>query len=104
MKKLRHPKLLQLYAVCSHEEPIYIVTELMKHGRLLEYLQRGDGRHAKLLESIDMMAQIASGAYVHKCNYSGTLNQGTLKCGHVNVTIILLSETPCLCIMIRTFH
>lgn len=39
MKKLRHPKLIQLYAVCTQDEPIYIVTELMKHGSLLEYLQ-----------------------------------------------------------------
>ena len=58
MKRLRHPKLIQvrptftkdwnrlwlplhfqLYAVCTLEEPIYIVTELMKFGSLLEYLQ-----------------------------------------------------------------
>ena len=39
MKKLRHPKLIQLYAVCTLSEPIYIVTELMRHGSLLEYLQ-----------------------------------------------------------------
>ena len=42
MKKLRHPKLIQLYAVCTAEEPIYIVTELMKFGSLLEYLQVRD--------------------------------------------------------------
>ncbi len=41
MKKLRHPKLIQLYAVCTMEEPIYIITELMKNGSLLEYLQVG---------------------------------------------------------------
>lgn len=39
MKKLRHPKLIQLYAVCTQDEPIFIVTELMRHGSLLEYLQ-----------------------------------------------------------------
>lgn len=39
MKKLRHSKLIQLYAVCTLEEPIYIITELMKNGSLLEYLQ-----------------------------------------------------------------
>lgn len=39
MKKLRHSKLIQLYAVCTVEEPIYIITELMKHGSLLEFLQ-----------------------------------------------------------------
>ena len=31
MKKLRHDKLVQLYAVVS-EEPIYIVTEYMNKG------------------------------------------------------------------------
>lgn len=39
MKKLRHSKLIQLYAVCTLEEPIYIITELMKNGSLLDYLQ-----------------------------------------------------------------
>ncbi len=39
MKKLRHAKLIQLYAVCTMEEPIYIITELMSNGSLLEYLQ-----------------------------------------------------------------
>lgn len=39
MKRLRHAKLIQLYAVCTLEEPIYIITELMKNGSLLEYLQ-----------------------------------------------------------------
>jgi serine/threonine protein kinase len=45
MKKLRHPKLIQLYAVCTLEEPIYIITELMKFGSLLEYLQGKDSVH-----------------------------------------------------------
>ena len=39
MKKLCHQKLIQLYAVCTLEEPIYIITELMKNGSLLEFLQ-----------------------------------------------------------------
>lgn len=91
MKKLRHSKLIQLYAVCTVEEPIYIITELMKHGSLLEYLQgkkihccnlkkymkfqsnekseiiifvfisTGKGRNLKLPQLIDMAAQIAAG-------------------------------------------
>ena len=69
MKKLRHPKLIQLYAVCTQEEPIYIITELMKHGSLLEYL-RGDGRSLKLPQLIDMGAQVAAGmAYLEEKNY-----------------------------------
>jgi len=45
MKKLRHPKLIQLYAVCTMEEPIYIITELMSNGSLLEYLQSKTHSH-----------------------------------------------------------
>ncbi|XP_013162870.1 PREDICTED: tyrosine-protein kinase abl-1 isoform X1 [Papilio xuthus] len=69
MKKLRHNKLIQLYAVCTLEEPIYIITELMKNGSLLEYLQ-GKGRGLKLQQLIDMAAQIAAGmAYLESQNY-----------------------------------
>ena len=69
MKTLRHPKLVQLYAVCTQEEPIYIVTELMKHGSLLEYL-KGDGRNLNLPQLIDIGAQIAAGmAYLEKNNF-----------------------------------
>ena len=69
MKKLRHSKLIQLYAVCTKEEPIYIITELMKHGSLLEYL-RGEGRSLKLPQLIDVCTQVASGmAYLEQQNY-----------------------------------
>lgn len=69
MKKLRHQKLIQLYAVCTLEEPIYIITELMKNGSLLEYLQ-GKGRGLKLNNLIDMAAQVAAGmAYLESQNY-----------------------------------
>ena len=69
MKKLRHPKLIQLYAVCTKEEPIYIITELMKNGSLLDYL-RGDGRVLKMPQLIDMSAQVAAGmAFLENANY-----------------------------------
>jgi fyn-related kinase len=60
MKKLRHPKLVQLYAVCDDGEPVYIIMELMKHGSLLEYLH-DMGRKLKLPQLIDMAAQVAAG-------------------------------------------
>ena len=61
MKKLIHPKLVQLYAVCSREEPIYIVTELMTKGSLLEFLH-GEGRQVlSLTKMIDISAQVAEG-------------------------------------------
>ena len=69
MKRLRHPKVIQLYAVCTREEPFYIVTELLKHGSLLEYL-RGEGRSLKFPQLIDMSGQVAAGmAYLEEQNY-----------------------------------
>ncbi|KAL1433766.1 hypothetical protein MTO96_012298 [Rhipicephalus appendiculatus] len=61
MKKFRHERLVSLYAVCSKEEPIYIVTEYMAHGSLLEHLRGREGRALKLPTLIDMASQIASG-------------------------------------------
>uniref|UniRef100_UPI00358ECF1F tyrosine-protein kinase Fyn-like isoform X1 n=1 Tax=Myxine glutinosa TaxID=7769 RepID=UPI00358ECF1F len=69
MKKLRHDKLVQLYAVVS-EEPIYIITEFMSKGSLLDFLKEGDGRHLKLPQLVDMASQIAAGmAYIERMNY-----------------------------------
>ena len=64
MKKLCHPNLLQLYALCTLEEPILIITELVNQGNLLEYMRTGAGRDLKFPQRIDMMAQIASGKYL----------------------------------------
>lgn len=67
VKSFCHPNLVQLYGFIK-EEPIYIVTELMKHGSLLEYLC-GDGRSRKLPHLIDMAAQVAKGmAYLEEQN------------------------------------
>lgn len=41
MKKLIHPKVVQLFGVCTREDPFYIITELMPNGDLLDYLQKG---------------------------------------------------------------
>ncbi|EQB78472.1 tyrosine-protein kinase Fyn isoform c [Camelus ferus] len=69
MKKLKHDKLVQLYAVVS-EEPIYIVTEYMNKGSLLDFLKDGEGRALKLPNLVDMAAQVAAGmAYIERMNY-----------------------------------
>ncbi|KAG9493359.1 tyrosine-protein kinase FRK [Eleutherodactylus coqui] len=70
MKSLRHPKLIQLYAVCSLEEPVYIITELMRHGSLLTYLQNDNGAAIKIPQQVDIGAQVASGmAYLERQNF-----------------------------------
>lgn len=38
LKNLHHPKLIQLLALCTRGEPVYIVTELMTKGSLKSYL------------------------------------------------------------------
>jgi len=59
MKKLRHPKLVTLYAVCTREEPIYIVTELMQKGCLLNYLRNDAGTTLKFNNLLDIGAQVS---------------------------------------------
>lgn len=66
MTKLQHQNLVQLYGVCSKHRPIYIVTEYMKHGSLLNYLRRHEqsliGNMGLLL---DMCIQVRN-----RCNFS----------------------------------
>ena len=58
MHKLRHRKLVQLMGVCTLCDPIYIITELMVNGSLLDYLRQDEGRVLKLPIQIDMAAQV----------------------------------------------
>ncbi|ENN82671.1 hypothetical protein YQE_00955, partial [Dendroctonus ponderosae] len=61
MTKLQHANLVQLYGVCSKNRPIFIVTEYMRHGSLLNYLRR----HEQSLATnqgllLDMCIQVCS--------------------------------------------
>jgi serine/threonine protein kinase len=58
MHKLRHEKLVRLFAVCSKCEPIYIITELMANGNLLNYLRSPIGKILKLPVLIDIATQV----------------------------------------------
>ncbi|VIO97359.1 SRC-1, putative [Brugia malayi] len=60
MKQCDHPNLVKLYAVCTKEEPFYIITEYMVNGALLHYL-RSEGSSLTLQALVDMCAQIANG-------------------------------------------
>eukprot|EP00049_Salpingoeca_infusionum_P023496 m.12484 g.12484 ORF g.12484 m.12484 type:complete len:600 (+) comp5829_c0_seq1:319-2118(+) len=61
MKKLEHPNLVKLFAVCTIGEPIFIITELLKNGSLLDYLGTDQGGQLRLPTLIDMATDIACG-------------------------------------------
>jgi tyrosine-protein kinase Tec len=62
MTKFRHKNLVELYGVCTSVKPIYIVTELMTNGCLLDYLRNhkaGLSGDPKVLHY--MSVQVAAG-------------------------------------------
>ncbi|XP_074642811.1 tyrosine-protein kinase STK-like [Tubulanus polymorphus] len=61
MHKLHHNNLLPLLAVCVEKEGIYIVTEFMSNGALLDVLRNDEGHTITLDNIVDMAAQVASG-------------------------------------------
>lgn len=63
MHKLRHRKLVQLLGVCTNDEPMYIITELMSNGALLDYLRNDEGRTITIAIVIDMAAQVNEHAF-----------------------------------------
>nr|KAG5703212.1 hypothetical protein BaRGS_034123 [Batillaria attramentaria] len=70
MHELRHKKLVRLLAVCTKDEPYYIVTEFMVNGALLDFLRNDEGTLVKFSVMIKMAAQIADGmAYLEAKNY-----------------------------------
>ncbi|XP_006276388.1 tyrosine-protein kinase Tec [Alligator mississippiensis] len=72
MMKLTHPKLVQLYGVCTQQKPIYIVTEFMEHGCLLNYLRQKRGRMSRdaLLtvcqDICEGMEYLESNSFIHR--------------------------------------
>lgn len=71
MKSMRHENLVMLLAVCTRDKPMFIITEFMAHGNLLDFL-RNEANHDKLDATALMYiaSQIASGmAYLesHSC-------------------------------------
>ena len=56
-----HPNIVRLLGVCTQERPYYIITEFLKHGNLLEYLNSSDGKSLLQPQLIKMSAQIAAG-------------------------------------------
>ncbi|XP_071234340.1 uncharacterized protein [Salvelinus alpinus] len=64
MKTMEHPNLIKLLAVCTKNEPFYIITELMENGSLVEFLYNDKGKTLRISDQIEMAAQVASGCHV----------------------------------------
>ncbi|XP_019609046.2 protein-tyrosine kinase 6 isoform X1 [Rhinolophus sinicus] len=70
MKKLRHKHILALYAVASVGDPVYIITEFMAKGSLLELLRDSDEEALPVSELVDIASQVAEGmCYLESQNY-----------------------------------
>lgn len=60
IKQCEHANLVKLYAVCTTEEPFYLVTEFMPNGALLGYL-RNACHQLSIQAMVGICAQVASG-------------------------------------------
>lgn len=71
MKRLNHPKLVQLFAVCTDEEPFYIVTELLMNGNLSDYLKRDKGATitTKILQDMALQVRYSLLSYRNRNRY-----------------------------------
>ncbi|XP_075032784.1 tyrosine-protein kinase Srms [Mixophyes fleayi] len=61
LKCLCHRNLIQLLAVCSIGEPVYMVTELMNNGNLNDYLKSTEGSELANADFIHIICQVADG-------------------------------------------
>ena len=71
-RKLSHSRLVQLYGVCIQQKPLYIVTEFMENGCLLDYLRERKGQLQKALllsmcqDICEGMAYLERSCYIHR--------------------------------------
>ena len=70
MKALHHPNLVSFYIACSTGNTLCLITELMRHGTLLDYLRK-NRQSLTLEQQIASAAQVASGmAYLEQKDFT----------------------------------
>uniref|UniRef100_A0A0N4ZLX0 Tyrosine-protein kinase n=1 Tax=Parastrongyloides trichosuri TaxID=131310 RepID=A0A0N4ZLX0_PARTI len=69
MKDLQHPNLVSLIGICTREAPLFIITEFMSKGNLLDYLRKIEKDSLPSSVILYMASQVASGmAYLESKN------------------------------------
>lgn len=63
MKKLHHKNVVQLFGVCSVDDPKWILMEYMFYGNFLEFLRGDQGSSLTNDEIFEMLKQTAKGLY-----------------------------------------
>lgn len=60
MHQLHHPRIVQILGVCTEPpgSPIYIITELMSKGALLNFLREEEGQRLVLQDMLLMLSQV----------------------------------------------
>ncbi|XP_065836171.1 uncharacterized protein [Oscarella lobularis] len=64
MMDFDHPNIVRLLGICTHDEPLYLITELMKHGDLKAYIRKARPieTHPRSLLSVAQLVDIAAQA------------------------------------------
>ncbi|XP_053314405.1 tyrosine-protein kinase Tec isoform X2 [Spea bombifrons] len=100
MMKLTHPKLVQLYGVCTQQRPIYIVTEFMEQGCLLNYLRQKSGSFSTdfLLsmchDVCEGMKYLEANSFIHRdlAARNCLVNEGVVKVSDFGMTRYVLDN------------
>ncbi|KAJ8008538.1 hypothetical protein DPEC_G00105920 [Dallia pectoralis] len=71
MMRLCHPKLVQLYGVCTQQRPMCIVTEFLDNGCLLNYLRQGGSTSRTWLlsacqDACEGMEYLETHSFIHR--------------------------------------
>lgn len=70
MKQIKHANLVKLIGVCTRERPIYIITEYMPKGNLLEFLRQADKAELPAVTLTYMASQVAAAMkYLEEKNF-----------------------------------
>uniref|UniRef100_A0A665T8D2 Tyrosine-protein kinase n=1 Tax=Echeneis naucrates TaxID=173247 RepID=A0A665T8D2_ECHNA len=100
MMKLSHPNLVQLYGICSQQRPMYIVTEFMEHGCLLNFLRQRRGSFSLgsllsiCLDVCEGMEHLEAKGFIHRDLVSPRLKE-PVRCsfpGSLRVTRYVLDN------------